>query len=76
MTNDMTNVTVHKPDGPNWAVNILSFCCMPILGIVLFFVWKDEKPSAAKWALGSALASVGLIILIYVFLLFIGVILG
>lgn len=72
----MTNEIVQKPDEPNWAVNILSFCCIPLLGIVLFFVWKDEKPTAAKWALGSALASIGLIILIYVILLAVGIFLG
>lgn len=47
-----------------------------LLAIALFFVWKDEKPTAAKWALGSALASIGLIILIYVILLAVGIFLG
>lgn len=76
MTNDMTNHTVYKPDGPNWAVNILSFCCIPILGIVLFFVWKDEKPTAAKWALGSALAPIILGIIFYIFILFVGIVIA
>lgn len=47
-------------DKPNIAVNILSFCCFPLLGIVLFFVWKDSKPVAAKSALIWALVSFGI----------------
>lgn len=72
----MTNQVVPTTDQPNWAVNILSFCCIPILGIILFFVWKDEKPTAAKWALGSGLASIGIGVLVYVILLFMGFALG
>ncbi|WP_017381805.1 zinc ribbon domain-containing protein [Paenisporosarcina sp. TG-14] len=51
-------------DKPNIAVNILSFCCVPLLGIVLFFVWKDSKPVAAKSALIWALVSIGIWIII------------
>lgn len=47
-------------DKPNIAVNILSFCCVPLLGIVLFFVWKDSKPVAAKSALIWALVSISI----------------
>ncbi|MFP3918057.1 zinc ribbon domain-containing protein [Lysinibacillus telephonicus] len=45
-------------DKPNIAVNLISFCCIPILGIVMFFVWKDNKPRAAKSALIWALVSI------------------
>ena len=45
-------------DKPNIAVNLLSFCCIPILGIVMFFVWKDDKPRAAKSALIWSLVSI------------------
>lgn len=38
-------------DKPNILVNIISFCCIPILGIIMYFVWKDDKPVAAKSAL-------------------------
>lgn len=72
----MTNQVVPKPDAPNWAVNILSFCCIPLLGIILFFVWKDEKPTAAKWALWSSLASIGLVIIVYAIFFMIGIGLG
>ena len=55
-------------DKPNIAVNLLSFCCIPLLGIVLFFVWKDSKPIAAKSALIWSLVSIGIwVVLSFVF---------
>ena len=59
-------------DQPNWAVNILSLCCTPLVGIILFFVWKNEKPVAAKSALTFSLIHVGLIVLLYVVAFIIG----
>lgn len=53
-------------DKPNWAVNIISLCCVPLVGIILFFVWKNEKPVAAKSALIFALIPTALVILFYV----------
>ncbi|WP_075618294.1 zinc ribbon domain-containing protein [Paenisporosarcina indica] len=53
-------------DKPNIAVNLLSFCCIPILGVVLFFVWKDSKPIAAKSALIWSLVSLGIWIILSV----------
>ena len=38
-------------DKPNIAVNLASLCCIPLLGIIMFFVWKNDKPIAAKSAL-------------------------
>lgn len=26
-------------------------CCVPVAGLVLYFVWKDQKPKSAKKAL-------------------------
>ncbi len=23
-------------------------CCVPVAGIILYFIWKDEKPTTAK----------------------------
>ena len=62
------NVASSGEDKPNIAVNLLSFCCIPLLGIVLFFVWKDSKPIAAKSALIWALVSIGIWIIVSVFL--------
>lgn len=72
----MTNDIVRKADGPNWIVNILSFCCIPLLGIILFFVWKDQQPTAAKWALWSGLASIGVGIIIYAIFFIFSIALG
>ncbi|MGG1215492.1 zinc-ribbon domain-containing protein [Micromonospora provocatoris] len=47
--------TVAKDDKPNIWVNILSLCCFPLLGIILYFIWKDSQPKAAKSALIFAL---------------------
>lgn len=32
-------------------VNLISLCCFPILGIIMYFVWKDQQPKTAKSAL-------------------------
>lgn len=42
---------MNEADKANIAVNILSLCCIPLLGIILYFVWKDNQPNAAKSAL-------------------------
>ena len=39
-------------------------CCIPIVGLVLFLVWKDTKPNSAKSAGIGALVSVVLGVLI------------
>lgn len=41
-------------------------CCIPIVGLILFLVWRDEKPKTAKAAGIGALVSVILTILVYV----------
>lgn len=35
-------------------------CCIPIVGLVLFLVWKDTKPKTAKAAGIGALVAVGI----------------
>ena len=58
-------------DTPSHLVGIAS-CCFPIVGIVLYFLWKDEKPQSAslvcKWTIA------GLVISVISF--FIGILLG
>ncbi len=41
-------------------------CCIPIVGLILFLVWKDQKPKTAKAAGIGALVSVILAVLYYV----------
>ena len=33
-------------------------CCIPVVGLILFLVWKDQKPNTAKAAGIGALVSV------------------
>lgn len=47
-------------------------CCIPIVGLVLFLVWKDSKPKTAKSAGIGALVSVGSLVIFYALLFFIG----
>ena len=41
-------------------------CCIPIVGLVLFLVWKDTKPRTAKAAGIGALVCVIAYVLLYV----------
>lgn len=52
--------TATKNDTSNICVNLLSLCCFPLLGIIMFFVWKEKQPKAAKSALIFGL--IGLVI--------------
>lgn len=54
---------VQDDGGIGWG---LLGCCIPIVGLVLFLVWKDQKPRAAKAAGIGALVAVGLSALWYV----------
>ena len=51
-------------------------CCVPIVGLILFLVWKDTKPKTAKAAGIGALVSVIASVIIYViyFVIIVGVI--
>lgn len=42
-------------------------CCIPIVGLILFLVWKDEKPKNAKMAGIGALISVAVSAACYIF---------
>ena len=47
-------------------------CCIPIVGLILFLVWKDTKPKSAKSAGIGALVSAIIIVLLYVFIFILG----
>lgn len=51
-------------------------CCIPIVGLILFLVWKDSKPKSAKAAGIGALVSVGLAVLYYLIVIVAGVAIG
>lgn len=48
-------------------------CCIPIVGLILFLVWKDTKPRTAKAAGVGALISVILGVVSYVLLIALGI---
>lgn len=47
-------------------------CCIPLVGLILFLVWKDNKPKTAKAAGIGALVSVGCYVLLYLLLIVTG----
>ncbi|MGE6600008.1 zinc ribbon domain-containing protein [Bacillus proteolyticus] len=47
-------------------------CCVPIVGLILYLVWRDEKPKSAKAAGIGALIPVGLFVAFYGILFLIG----
>ena len=50
-------------------------CCIPIVGLILFLVWKDTKPKTAKSAGKGALISVIVGVVFYVlYIILIGVV--
>lgn len=59
-------------DNGGFGWGLLGFC-IPVVGLVLFLVWKDTKPKTAKVAGMGALISVILSIVFYVLTLVIGV---
>lgn len=48
-------------------------CCIPVVGLILFLVWKDTKPKTAKAAGIGALVSVIIAALYYIAIIVIGV---
>ena len=56
--------TTAGPDSGGFGWGVLG-CCIPIVGLVLFLVWKDTKPNSAKAAGIGALVSVGATVLMY-----------
>lgn len=59
-----TNVSnVEDKGGFLWG---LLGCCIPIVGLILFLVWKDTKPKTAKAAGIGALISVVVAVIYYI----------
>ena len=48
-------------------------CCIPIVGLVLFLVWKDTKPKTAKASGIGALVCVIAYVVFYLFAFVIGI---
>ena len=48
-------------------------CCVPIAGLILFLVWKDQKPKTAKAAGIGALVSVIIGVVYYIIMIALGI---
>lgn len=64
-TNTQRNSTSvnYSNDTGGFGWGLLGFC-MPIVGLILYFVWRDEKPLTAKACLNGALIIIGFSIFI------------
>lgn len=62
-----------NPDDTGNVVWGLLGCCIPIVGLILFLVWKDQKPKTAKVAGIGALVSVALSVICYVLMFVVGI---
>ena len=74
---EVVNVTVDsmnagvKDDSGSIGWGLLGFC-IPVVGLVLFLVWKNDKPRSAKTAGIGALISVIIWAVLWVVLMIIG----
>lgn len=50
-------------DNPSHFAGIAA-CCFPIVGLILYFIWREEKPNSAKlicyWMIGGVVAWIAL----------------
>lgn len=51
-------------------------CCIPLVGLILFLVWKDTKPKTAKAAGKGALVCVIAYVVLYLLIIVLGAIAG
>lgn len=65
-----TNTGVVDNGGFGWG---LLGCCIPLVGLILFLVWKDTKPKTAKSAGMGALIAVIVYVVFYLLVAVIGV---
>ncbi len=64
--------TTQDNDTGNMLYGLLG-CCIPIVGLILFLVWKDTQPKNAKVAGIGALISVICAVVFYVLIIIAGV---
>ena len=48
-------------------------CCIPLVGLILFLVWKDSKPNTSKAAGIGALVGVILYVVWYILMAVVGI---
>ena len=65
-----TNVT-NQEDKGGFLWGLLG-CCIPLVGLILFLVWKDNKPKTAKAAGIGAIVGVVVSVLCYILAMVLG----
>ncbi len=68
----MSNENNNTIDNGGFGWGLLG-CCIPVVGLVLFLVWKDTKPNTSKAAGIGALVSVIISVLFYVIAIVTGI---
>lgn len=57
-------------DNPSHLAGVVS-CCFPIVGLILYFLWRDDKPNSAKricyWMIGGVVIYVAFYLIFFVF---------
>ena len=71
-SNSYYNSTPPVVDNGGFCWGLLGFC-IPIVGLILFLVWRDEKPRTSKAAGMGALISVIISVVVYVLTLIFGI---
>ena len=70
--NQNTNVEPANNDKGGFLCGRLG-CCVPIAGLILFLVWKDQKPKTAKAAGIGALVCVIVGVIYYILMIVLGI---
>ena len=70
--NQNTNVESANNDKGGFLWGFLG-CCVPIAGLILFLVWKDQKPKTAKAAGIGALVCVIVGVVYYILMIVLGI---
>ncbi|OMP67176.1 hypothetical protein BTO28_08545 [Domibacillus epiphyticus] len=52
-------------DHPSGLLN-LAVCCFPLLGLILYFIWREDKPKSAKSVCKWAIVGFVLGIVLYI----------
>jgi hypothetical protein len=64
-SNDNINSSSSNPkDNPSDLAGVAS-CCFPLLGLILYFLWKDEKPKSARRVCNWMIGGVSVYVLLY-----------
>lgn len=65
MDNNTNMTNTNDKGGFLWG---LLGCCIPLVGLILFLVWKDNKPKTAKAAGIGAIVGVVVVVVEYILL--------